>query len=35
MRHLLDALKAKFPKAAHLGAAQGDLLAFTTPLQRT
>jgi putative transposase len=30
MRHLLDALEAKFPKAAeHLDAAQHELLAFT------
>ncbi|MBC2906893.1 IS256 family transposase [Streptomyces cupreus] len=30
MRHVLDALEAKFPKAAsHLDAAQGDVLAFT------
>ncbi len=30
MRHVLDALEAKFPKAAaHLDAAQHDLLAFT------
>jgi transposase-like protein len=30
MRHVLDALEAKFPKAAsHLDDAQGDLLAFT------
>lgn len=30
MRHVLDALEAKFPKAAaHLNAAQHDLLAFT------
>jgi transposase-like protein len=29
MRHVLDALEAKFPKAAaHLDAAQGDVLAF-------
>ncbi|CCK32845.1 IS256 family transposase [Streptomyces davaonensis JCM 4913] len=30
MGHVLDALEAKFPKAAaHLDAAQGDVLAFT------
>jgi hypothetical protein len=30
MRHVLDALEAKFPKAAeHLDAAQHELLAFT------
>ncbi len=30
MRHVLDALEAKFPKAAsHLDAAQGEVLAFT------
>jgi transposase-like protein len=30
MRHMLDALEAKFPQAAaHLDAAQGDVLAFT------
>ncbi|MEV6949301.1 IS256 family transposase [Streptomyces sp. NPDC051172] len=30
MRHVLDALEAKFPKAAaHLDTAQGDVLAFT------
>ncbi len=30
MRHVLDALETKFPKAAaHLNAAQHDLLAFT------
>lgn len=31
MRHVLDALEAKFPEAAaHLDSAQGDVLAFTT-----
>ena len=31
MRHVLNVLEAKFPKAAaHLDAAQADLLAFTT-----